>query len=149
MSSIFRHDGELCVDHRASPGLPSTLAQELGMVGEPTGEGSVAYFRVLACNHCGGAQLMNPLRTRDRGYCRLCDHYICDVCEIARKEAGYIHRTIDELTELITSGRWTFAEGSTAARPILVRTEPETRSPFGAPLRPLLYPDPQVPINRP
>lgn len=106
MSSLLRHDGELVLDHRVSPGLTASEARSVGLDGVNLGEGSIAEFRVLACNHCGGLQLMNPFRTRERGYCRLCDHYVCDLCKAVMARADYVHRTIGELAELVQSGHW-------------------------------------------
>lgn len=33
---------------------------------------------VLTCAHCNRGVVLNPLRQRERGYCRRCDHYLCD-----------------------------------------------------------------------
>ncbi len=32
------------------------------------------------CSHCQRIVVVNPERTRERGYCRKCDHVICDEC---------------------------------------------------------------------
>ena len=32
------------------------------------------------CSHCQRIVVLNPDRTRERGYCRKCVHYICDEC---------------------------------------------------------------------
>lgn len=38
------------------------------------------------CGHCQAQVVMNPQRTRERGFCRRCSHVICDACatEMAR-----------------------------------------------------------------
>jgi hypothetical protein len=62
-------------------------------------EGKVYEAATLTCAHCGNAWngcgtsvvIKNPLRTREREYCRLCDHYICDFCGIERQQTGYAH----------------------------------------------------------
>ena len=118
MPSLFRHDGELMIDHRASPGLTPAQAQAVGLPSQGLGEGQVYEARVLACNHCGGLQLMRHDRTRERGYCRLCDHYVCDLCEAIRKEPGYTHYTIGQLTEMVLSGKWLLIGPTT--RPVAI-----------------------------
>lgn len=32
------------------------------------------------CSHCQRVVVVNPQRTRERGFCRKCDHTICDEC---------------------------------------------------------------------
>lgn len=32
----------------------------------------------ITCAHCHSIVVLNPQRTRERGYCRRCDHYVCD-----------------------------------------------------------------------
>ncbi len=110
MTSLKRHDGELQVDNRASgtpiPGWGNT---------------TVGAAPTLGCKHCGGVVVLNPLRTRAREYCRLCDRYICDGCAAVTKKADYVHRTIDDLTDMVTSGRYRIA-GGTVCEPILIPT---------------------------
>lgn len=33
---------------------------------------------VLTCAHCNRGVILNPERKRERGYCRRCDHFLCD-----------------------------------------------------------------------
>jgi hypothetical protein len=111
MSSLLRHDGELMIDNRASgdaiPGMP--------------GLGTFTELRTVGCIHCGGAWVVNPLRTRPREFCKHCNRYMCDNCAAVSKEAGYVHRTIDDIKEMILSGNWQIA-GGTASKPILIPT---------------------------
>jgi hypothetical protein len=111
INSLKRHDGELMIDNRASglsiPSMP--------------GMGSFVEVRTIGCIHCGGAWIENPLRQRPREYCRHCNRYMCDNCAAVAKEPDYIHRTIDDIRELVQSGNWTIA-GGTASKPILVPT---------------------------
>lgn len=111
MSSLLRHDGELMIDNRASgdpiPGMPRA--------------GAFTEVRTISCRHCGGAWVVNPWRTRPREYCRHCNRYICDGCFARSKQPDYVHRTIDDLTEMVQSGRWTIA-GGTCCDPILIPT---------------------------
>ncbi len=72
------------VDHRASPGLPDDPLM---------GEGQLFETKTNHCSHCGTVVIMNPLRTRERAYCRSCDKYICDNCGIEQNLPDYVHKT--------------------------------------------------------
>lgn len=125
MGSLKRFDGELTIDHRASHGLTPEECRAFGMPGVPLGEGGQVSLATVGCNHCGGVWLVNHFRTRERHYCRSCDKYLCDICAAVSAMPNYIHRTIDELTDMITSGKFTFAPGSSTTMPILVPTHIE------------------------
>jgi len=102
------HDGYLFVDHRASPGLPADMAIAAGYDPDQVREGKVYEAPTLGCAHCGTHVIINPWRTRERGWCAKCDRYICEGCEAARK-AGAVHRTIEEISDMVNTGRWTLA----------------------------------------
>jgi hypothetical protein len=54
------------------------------------------------CTHCHAVVVMNPIRTRERGYCRKCSAHICDTCAatMARTlECVPLERIIDEVLE--------------------------------------------------
>lgn len=125
MPSLKRHDGELMIDHRFSRGLTAEEARAFGMPDIPLGEGGAVSLATVGCNHCGGVWLVNHYRTRERHYCKKCDHYLCDLCAAVTAQPNYVHRTISELTDLITSGKFTFAPGSTTTNPILIPTHIE------------------------
>ncbi len=40
------------------------------------------------CSHCHRIVMLNPKRTRTRGYCAKCDSYVCDSCEAIRVKTG-------------------------------------------------------------
>lgn len=103
------HEGYLLVDHRASPGLPEDIAVKAGLDPRMTSEGKVYESATIGCCHCGGVVIKNPLRVRDRAHCVQCDKYICDWCDLARSKPDYIHRSFDELSDLVTSGRFTIS----------------------------------------
>lgn len=114
MPSLKRHDGELMIDNRAAgtpaiPGMP--------------GFGNYAELPTMGCAHCGGVVVINPLRTRERAYCRKCDRYICDGCSLVTQKPGYEHRSFAELSDMVTSGRYTII-GGTACEPILAPVNP-------------------------
>lgn len=72
------------VDHRAGDGLP----RELSPTGTPIPGGSMLESAVILCNHCQAGVILNPNRSRSRGYCPKCDRYVCDQCEAARVASG-------------------------------------------------------------
>jgi hypothetical protein len=77
VNSKRRHEGYFQVDHSASPGIPD----ELMPVGLPAGSGRGNFEApCYTCNHCQKVVVLHPARTRDRAWCRYCDHYICDPC---------------------------------------------------------------------
>lgn len=87
------HEGEIFIDHRASPGLSKEQAAKFGYISDAVDEGKVFEAPTMGCNHCGTVVVINPKRTRDREYCSNCDMYICDNCGLERKLPGYVHRT--------------------------------------------------------
>jgi hypothetical protein len=63
-------EGYLLVDNRAVGG---------GMMESAT----------ITCSHCQRVVVLNPGRTRGRGYCPKCDSYVCDECEADRVAHGF------------------------------------------------------------
>jgi hypothetical protein len=87
------NEGEIFVDHRASPGLPEDIARKAGYDPRFAGEGKVFEAATLLCSHCGGRWIKNTSRIRERATCLKCsNHYICDLCDAARRAPDYIHR---------------------------------------------------------
>jgi hypothetical protein len=78
--SIRSTEGYLLIDHSASPGLPAGFYTKLGVRGLEVGEGCKFEAPTLTCAHCNAITIINPARTRARGYCRNCDAYVCDGC---------------------------------------------------------------------
>lgn len=111
MSSLSRFDGWLLTDHRAGPGLPDA--------GMP--DGKAVEMATVTCWHCRTVVVMNPWRKRERNYCRKCDRYICDACNLAMQSADYVHRSFDEIADMVRSGKWRI-EGGSASAPVLVPT---------------------------
>lgn len=89
-------EGYLFIDHRASPGLPEDFYRKVGIDAPAVGEGQVWEGSVLVCMHCNGPQIKNPMRTRERGYCRKCDGYVCDICSLNMRAADYVHKPFRE-----------------------------------------------------
>ena len=66
-------EGEITIDHS------SVVAPRFECAGVPAG--TIFEAPTITCSHCQVIVVMNPARTRPRGYCRKCDHYICDKVE--------------------------------------------------------------------
>jgi hypothetical protein len=98
------HEGYLMVDHRASPGMSEEFARQNGLDPRFCREGAVYETATIGCPHCGSVVIKNPFRVRERAHCIKCDKYICDFCEMARTNPDYVHRTIDQIHELLTAG---------------------------------------------
>lgn len=99
--------GYLVIDHRASPGLPDDIARQAGYVPELCREGQVYEADTMACGHCTGVVVKNPLRIRERARCMKCaGHYICDACAYLASQSDYIHKPrvqiIEEVKNQIT-----------------------------------------------
>lgn len=78
MSSKRQHEGYLQIDHRDSPGVSrdtSPQVQDVPFFGSGLFESAT-----ITCSHCQRVVVLNPDRSRERGYCKKCDHYICDTC---------------------------------------------------------------------
>jgi NAD-dependent SIR2 family protein deacetylase len=108
MTSLKRFEGELVVDNRAGGAIPGVTPR----FGE---------FSTLRCWHCSAAYIKNPNRIRPREFCRKCNNYICDHCGAAAAKPDYVHRSFDELTDLVRNGTVSIV-GGTASEPILIPT---------------------------
>ena len=98
-------EGELLIDHRASPGL--TAKDVAGLDVPVVGAGQVFESATNTCNHCSALIVLNPLRTRDRQWCSYCDKYICDGCAAELKRTlrcNSVSSRLDELFEQIVRG---------------------------------------------
>jgi len=94
------HEGELMIDHRFTPGMPDKLMMPNGF---PAGAGHGLFEApTYTCNHCPQIVLVNPLRNRQRAWCRHCDRYLCDRCGgilAATRACKPYTRVLDELQE--------------------------------------------------
>lgn len=120
-------EGELEVNHQASPGLSEEDARKVGYHGQLRlfREGGVARYKTLHCCHCGGCWVENPERVRERHYCKTCPtlggfiQYLCDACDAVRHEPDYVHRNAEDLGNMLKSGKWRVV-GGTPSKPILL-----------------------------
>jgi hypothetical protein len=85
MSSLRNHEGYMLIDHRNSPGVADEVMTQ-GLI--PGAGRGIFESPTFTCSHCEAVVIMNPNRSRARGYCRKCDHYVCDACEAERVRTG-------------------------------------------------------------
>lgn len=96
MFSLRSLEGYMEVDHRESPGFTMEQAFATGWrrIAGQVGKGQRAQMPIATCGHtrngflCERGVILNPLRTRDRGFCPKCRHYLCDECELVRVLSG-------------------------------------------------------------
>lgn len=118
------YEGELFIDHRASPGLPAAIAHNRGFDPQQVGEGKLFEAATRTCSHCQTRVVLNPLRQRERATCLHCaSHYICDLCDAERRRPDYVHRSFRDVIDMVCSGKYAIAPGSTSVRPLLVPTK--------------------------
>lgn len=80
MTSKRAHEGEIIMDHRESPGVPDSMAVPMGL---PAGSGRGLYkSATYTCQHCDFIVVIEPKRTRERAWCKKCDHRLCDACGV-------------------------------------------------------------------
>lgn len=100
--SLRSLEGYLLIDNRNSPGLTETIL-EPGQSPENVplvGAGASYESATITCSHCQTVVVLNPMRTRARGYCAKCDHYICDnpLCSL---DCLPLNKVLDDLQERI------------------------------------------------
>jgi hypothetical protein len=77
-------EGYVEVDHSNSPGITAEQAASVGSkLVVPSG--SVFKSPTMMCSKCQYQIILNPDRSRSRGYCRKCDHDVCDRCSLMLK----------------------------------------------------------------
>ena len=92
-------EGYLLIDHTDSPGIS---AQEAARAGENTlvvPRGMKFQSPTINCACCQALVVLNPDRTRSRGYCPSADRYVCDMCELARVQRGSCCGTFNRLAD--------------------------------------------------
>lgn len=96
----------LMIDHRESPGISEEEAARVkGTI--PVGKGKLFESATVRCAHCWRHIVLNPLRTRERGYCPKCDRYVCDECEAVRVATGVCRpwqKVIDDFVDAAAKG---------------------------------------------
>ena len=78
----------LLIDHRNSPGISQEFIHANHLDAPAVGAGQVFESAMAVCGHCGADVVLNPNRTRERGWCWSCDKYLCDGCTTLRTVSG-------------------------------------------------------------
>ena len=95
-------EGYFEIDHRLGEGITPEQAWSAGKNTIPVGRGMRFQTPTINCSHCTRLVVLNPDRSRDRGYCPKCDKYLCDQCEGERVRTGICRpfsQVIDEFLE--------------------------------------------------
>ena len=71
-------EGYLIIDNRESPGVPQILTPSGPQAAPFVPQSQVMEMATVTCAHCNRVVVLNPERTRPRGFCVKCNHYICD-----------------------------------------------------------------------
>lgn len=121
--SLKDYAGYLLIDHRNSPGvtpgslpLPTQSAETAPIV--PAGQ--VFESGTKICAHCQACVILNPQRTRERGYCAKCDDYICDN-PICRAECRPFAKALDQAHDI--AEQFVGREDHPDANPTIVLTD--------------------------
>lgn len=85
MFSKRQREGVVLIDHRNSPGISPEFIAKNNLDAPAVGAGQTFESAVSVCHHCQRDVILNPNRSRERGWCWNCDHYICDDCTAARQ----------------------------------------------------------------
>lgn len=101
MAGKRKQEGYLLIDHRNSPGVPPELMVGMGL--DPNAGRGVYESPTVTCCHCGTVVVLNPARTRPRGYCSKCDSYVCD-SPACSAECKPLSKTLDDLQAQIEKG---------------------------------------------
>ena len=101
-------EGEILIDHRASPGLPPEFAVEVGLDPGLVAKGQAVEAPLFTCAHCQACVIVNPDRSRERACCQKCGgKYICDECAARMHltlECRSFERRLDQVKEEIERG---------------------------------------------
>lgn len=108
MFSKREMEGYLLIDHSAGEGISPEQAALAGRNTLPVGRGMKLETATINCSHCERLVVLNPDRTRSRGYCPKCDRYVCDQCEAERVRSGVCRpfkQVIDEFVDAAAKNR--------------------------------------------
>ncbi len=100
-------EGEILIDHRASPGLGAEDATWMGVAPKAVAKGQVFEAPIISCAHCMAMVVVNPDRQRAREQCQKCDKYVCDECYGEMHitlECRSVERRLDQVKEEVERG---------------------------------------------
>lgn len=81
-------EGYVMIDHRVGEGITQEQAAAAGRDTIAVPRGKLFESATTTCSHCSRMVVLNPDRSRARGYCPKCDRYVCDDCETTRVLTG-------------------------------------------------------------
>lgn len=106
MQSKRDHEGYFCLDHTHATPMPDEIVVANGL---PVGAGRGLFEApTYTCSHCQTVVVLNPLRNRERAWCKKCDHYICDRCGSTLAQTGIckpFKQIIDEVQNAAAKGQ--------------------------------------------
>lgn len=115
----MRNEGEIFIDHRASPGIPPAQARQMGYDPAHVAEGRLFEAATMTCQHCQAIVIKNPGRDRERAYCMACaGAYICDLCDAERRKPDYQHLPMKKIVDLVGGGQAIAVQ--LGSRPLLI-----------------------------
>lgn len=116
MGSLRSNEGYLLIDHRFSPGVPDEVMVKSGL---PIGSGrkdKVFEAATYTCADCQAIVVIEPKRTRARGYCPKCNHQLCDRCENVRVLSGgeckNFQNMVDRYLNALAAGAQAFGDAT-------------------------------------
>lgn len=75
------------MDNRVNSGVPDEIVVAQGLpVGAGRGVFECAFY---TCSHCEKTVVKNLSRTRPRGFCKKCNHILCDDCDAKYLASGH------------------------------------------------------------
>jgi hypothetical protein len=98
METLKRHEGYMYIDNRNNEGVDDATMVALGY---PVGAGKGVYeSATYTCSHCNAIVIIEPKRTRERGFCRGCGQRICDACNVIRAQTMECASFIAKISEM-------------------------------------------------
>lgn len=88
MKTKRSNEGVILIDHRNSPGLSEEFMRANKLDGPAVPAGHTLESALVECHSCQRDIVLNPLRTRERAWCRKHDAYLCDECNARRAASG-------------------------------------------------------------
>jgi hypothetical protein len=88
--------GYLMIDNRVNEGVPEQAVRRFGLPLQAAK--GMFEAKTITCSHCNAIVVMNPERTRERTFCKGCNHYICDGCASVLAQTG-LCRTVDQILD--------------------------------------------------
>jgi hypothetical protein len=85
VSSKRRYEGYAEIDHRESPGITPEFMRKNHLEMPAVPGGQILKTAFVVCHCCLRDIILNPDRSRERGYCSKHDAYLCDDCGAAQK----------------------------------------------------------------